>query len=191
MGHSQTHLAASHPACLVNEVEFINFVSNRLYVSVLHCSGGNPHNRIEISLMTNRKQMSKDSNSAPIILLVEEDNNTRPILRHNLINDGFHVRLALDEDDALDRVSGGHAHADLILINLVKKTPEEVLSAGRRIREHAKYDGQTPLVVLAEKYSKEQEGTDVNIAENDWITYLEEHDQLTKLLRRLVQHLTA
>jgi len=135
--------------------------------------------------------MNNDSNGRPIILLIEEDDDTRPILKHNLINDGFHVRLALDEDDALDRVVGKNLHVDLILINLIKKTPEEVLSVGRRIREHAKFENQTPLVVLAEKYSKEQEGTDVNIAENDWITYLEEHDQLTKLLRHLLPPLTA
>jgi DNA-binding response OmpR family regulator len=135
--------------------------------------------------------MNNASNAAPIILLVEEDDDTRPILKHNLINDGFHVRLALDEEDALDRVGGENLHADLILINLIKKSPEEVLSVGRRIREHAKFDGPTPLVVLADKYSKEQEGTDVNIAGNDWITYLEEHDQLTKLLRYLLQPLIA
>jgi DNA-binding response OmpR family regulator len=135
--------------------------------------------------------MSKAVSTVPIILLIEEDDDTRPILKHNLINDGFRVLLALDEDDALDRVGGERLQADLILINLVKKTPEEVLSAGRRIREHAKYDGKTPLVVMAEKYTKEQEGTDVHVAGNDWITYLEEHDQLTDLLRSLVPHLPA
>lgn len=135
------------------------------------------------------KQMREVSKAVPIILLIEEDNDTRPILRHNLINDGFRIRLALDEEDALDRV-GEQLHVDLILINLLKKSPEEVLSAGRRIREHAKYDNRTPLVVLAEKYTPEQEGTDVNVAGNDWITYLEEHDQLTNLLRRLLQPLS-
>ena len=134
--------------------------------------------------------MSRDHNAAPIILLIEEDDHTRPILRQNLINDGFHIRLALDEEDALDRVGGNNLQADLILINLIGKTPEEVLTIGRRIREHAKYDGQMPLVVMAEKYSKEQEGTDVNVAGNDWITYLEEHDQLANLLQRLLQPLT-
>jgi DNA-binding response OmpR family regulator len=135
--------------------------------------------------------MSNEKSVAPVILLVEEDYHTRPILRHNLINDGFHVRLALDEDDALDRVGGNNLHADLILINLVKKSPEKVLTIGRRIREHARYDGQTPLVVMAERYSEEQEGTDVNVAGNDWITYLEDHDQLVKLLRHLLHPLTA
>lgn len=57
---------------------------------------------------------------------------------------------------------------------------------GRRIREHAKYDGHTPLVVMAEKFGAEVEGTEVNVGGNDWILYLgEEPDQLKRLLARL------
>src|SRR3982751_4219875 len=96
-----------------------------------------------------------------IILLIEEDDQTRPILKHNLVREGFRVIVALDEEDALGRVDGGHLHADLILINLVKKSPEEVLSTGRRIREGAKYNSRTPLVVMPEKYGSDVEGTDV------------------------------
>jgi CheY-like chemotaxis protein len=94
--------------------------------------------------------------------------------------------LALDEEDALDRVGGERTHADLVLIDLVNKSPDEVLSIGRRIRRHAKYDGHTPLVVLAEKYGADVEGTDVNASGNDWITYPEDHYQLKNLLTRLL-----
>jgi CheY-like chemotaxis protein len=107
-------------------------------------------------------------------------------LKGNLQTYGYRLLLALDEEDALDRLGGGGAEADLVLINLVRKAPEAALAAGRRIREHAKYDGHTPLVVMAEKYGKELEGTDVNIGGNDWITYPEDHDQLRKLLARLL-----
>jgi CheY-like chemotaxis protein len=124
------------------------------------------------------------------ILLVEEDDETRPVLRANLQTDGYRVLPALDEEDALDRVSGGGAAADLVLINLVGKAPEAGLAAGRRIRAHAKYDGHTPLVVIAEKYGKGLEGTDVNVGGNDWITYPEDHDQLRNLLARLLDHPT-
>jgi CheY-like chemotaxis protein len=122
------------------------------------------------------------------ILLVEEDDETRPVLRANLQTDGYRLLLALDEEDALDRVDGGGggAQADLVLINLVGVAPEAALAAGRRIRAHAKYDGRTPLVVMAEKYGKDLEGTDVNVSGNDWITYLEDHDQLRNLLARLL-----
>jgi DNA-binding response OmpR family regulator len=119
------------------------------------------------------------------IFLVEEDDDTRPLLKEGLQREGYRVLVALDEEDAFERVSGGGVHADLVLIDLVGKSTEEVLSVGRRIREHAKYDGHTPLVVMAEKYGKDLEGTDVNVEGNDWITYLEEHDQLRNLLARL------
>ena len=111
------------------------------------------------------------------IFLIEEDDDTRPILKKNLQLDGYRVLLALDEEDACGRVGGGGSHADLVLINLVGRSAEEVLSAGRRIREHGEYDGRTPLVVMAEKYGAELEGTDVNVGGNDWITYPEDHEQ--------------
>jgi DNA-binding response OmpR family regulator len=120
------------------------------------------------------------------ILLIEEDDDTRPILKQNLQRHGYHILLALNEEDALERVGEGITRADLVLIDLVGKTTDEVLTIGRHIREHAKYDGHTPLVVMAEKYGTEVEGTDVNVSDNDWVTYLEDHDQLKNLLARLM-----
>ena len=111
---------------------------------------------------------------------------TRPVLKANLQTCGYRVLLALDEEDAFDRVGGGGAEADLVLINLVGKAPEAALAAGRRIRAHARYDERTPLVVMAEKYGKDLEGTDVNVGGNDWITYPEDHDQLRNLVARLL-----
>lgn len=129
--------------------------------------------------------MTKSENERATIFLVEEDDDTRPILKQNLQRYGYRVLMALDEEDALERVGGGHVHADLVLVNLVGKTPDEALEIGRRIRTQAKYDGQTPLVLMAENYGKDVEGTDVNVGGNDWITYLEEPDQLKNLLSRL------
>ncbi len=120
------------------------------------------------------------------ILLVEEDDETRRVLKANLEAEGYRVLSALDEEDACDRVGGGGAEADLVLVNLVGKAPEAGLAAGRRIRAHAGYDGLTPLVVMAEKYGEDVEGTDVNVGGNDWITYPEDHDQLRNLLARLL-----
>ncbi|HEY0322320.1 MAG TPA: hypothetical protein VGC66_15275 [Pyrinomonadaceae bacterium] len=131
--------------------------------------------------------MRHSSNEQPTILLIEEDDETRPILRHNLIRDGYLVLLALDEEDAISRVSGGRVNADLILINLIGKPTEVVLNIGRRIREHAELAGLTPLAVMAEKYGKDVEGTNVNVGGNDWIFYLgEDPDQLKNLLHQLL-----
>ena len=58
---------------------------------------------------------------------------------------------------------------------------------GRRIREQAKFDGNTPLIMMAWKYGKDLEGTDENAGGNDWIFYLgEEPEQLPNLLHRLI-----
>jgi hypothetical protein len=62
--------------------------------------------------------------------------------------------------------------ADLVLVNLVGKTAEEVLTVGRHVREHAEFDGHTPLVVMPEKYGKDVEGTEANVEGNDWVFYL-------------------
>lgn len=135
--------------------------------------------------------MGTGEESRRTILLVEEDDDTRLILKHNLQAEGYRVVVALDEEDALERVEGGHVQADLILLNLVGKSPAEALEAGRRIRERAKYDGHTPLVVLAEEYGPELEGTDVNAGDNDWVTYPEDHDQMRSLLSRLLDKLST
>lgn len=130
--------------------------------------------------------MSNELGSRPTIFLVEEDDDARPVLRQNLANYGYRVMLTVDEENALERVGdGGVTRADLFLVNLVGRMPEEVLRIGRRIREHGKYDGNTPLVVMAEKYGADLEGTDARVGDNDWVTYLGEPDQLKNLLRRL------
>ncbi|MDT5061442.1 MAG: hypothetical protein QOH63_1901 [Acidobacteriota bacterium] len=127
-----------------------------------------------------------ESNDRPTIFLIEEDDDTRPLMKQNLERLGYQVLLALDEEDAMQRVGGGQIDVDLVLINLVGKTANEVLEIGKRICKHAKFDGHTPLVIVAEKYGKDVEGTNVNVGENDWITYLEDPDQLQNLLARLL-----
>jgi DNA-binding response OmpR family regulator len=131
--------------------------------------------------------MDNELGNQSTIFLVEEDDETRKLLVKNLRGAGYRVIVAIDEEDALERLGDGHIHADLVLVNLVGKTADEALSVGRRVRKHAKYDGNTPLVVMPEKYSKDVEGTNVNVEGNDWIHYLgEEPDQLKNLLASLI-----
>jgi DNA-binding response OmpR family regulator len=130
--------------------------------------------------------MNNGRKKQPTIFLIEEDEQTRGPLVSNLRRYGYRVVVAVDEEDALDRVGGGGVAADLVLVNLVGKTAGGVLGVGRRVREHAKYDGHTPLVVMPEKYGKELEDTEVNVGGNDWVFhYGEEPDRLRGLLARL------
>jgi DNA-binding response OmpR family regulator len=131
--------------------------------------------------------MCAKQSKQPTIFLIEEDDVTRRPLVNNLRNYGYRVIVAVDEEDALERVGGGGVEADLVLVNLVGKAAGEILSLGRRVRESARYDGHTPLVVMPEKYGKDVEGTNVNVEGNDWILYLgEEPDQLRNLLARIL-----
>ena len=134
--------------------------------------------------------MSEETNppkeSRPTIFLVEEDGDVRPSLTNNLRQLGYRLLVAADLEDALEWMSGdGIIHADLVLINLVGKLPEEALSIGQRLRNHAKYDGHTPLIVMPEVVTEELSGTDVNVSGHDWICYYDEPQQLQSLLRRL------
>jgi DNA-binding response OmpR family regulator len=130
--------------------------------------------------------MSSEQGKQPTIFLIEEDDETRKPLVQNLRSEGYRVMVTLDEEGALELVSSRQVKADLVLVNLVRKPLDELLRVGRRVREHAKYDGDIPLVVMPEKYDKDVEGTDVNVEGNDWIHYLgEDLDQLQNLLARL------
>jgi DNA-binding response OmpR family regulator len=120
------------------------------------------------------------------IFFIEPDDDTRRLLKQGLRASGYKVLVAEDVEDALDSAEYGLARADLILLGPVGKSTEEALDIGRRLRGHAGHNGDTPLVVMAEKYGKDMEGTDVNAGGNDWIFYLgEDPTQLRDTLARL------
>ena len=84
------------------------------------------------------------------ILLIEEDDDARPIIRQNLRRAGHELLVAVDEASARDWREAGGARADLILVNLVGKTTGEAFAAARRVKQQNALDGSTPVVVIAE-----------------------------------------
>jgi DNA-binding response OmpR family regulator len=128
--------------------------------------------------------MSDGREKRQTIFLIEEDDETRRPLVSNLRGYGYRVVVAVDVGEALEIV--GDVKADLMLVNLVGKTAEEVLAVGRRVRQHSAYNGRTSLVVMPEKYDKALEDTEVNVGGSEWVFYLgEEPDRLRDLLARL------
>ena len=121
----------------------------------------------------------------PTILYVEDDDDTRPVMKQLLNRSGYHVILSINEEDALERSGDGCVAADLILIDFGWPTAD-VLAAGRHIREHAVMRDDVPIVVIAFKYEAEMDGQDINVGGNDWVTYLEDGEQLKRLLARLL-----
>jgi hypothetical protein len=51
--------------------------------------------------------MNEKENTASAILLIEQDDETRPLLVRNLSNAGYQVIVALDEEGAIERTIGG------------------------------------------------------------------------------------
>ena len=130
--------------------------------------------------------MRETTNTTPTIFLVEEDNNARSSLTKSLRGRGYRLLVAADVQDAFEWMSGTtYIHADLLLINLVGKPTEEVLTIARRLREHSKYNGHTPIVVMPERIPENLQGTDEKVNDLEWVCHYEDIDQLMRLLARL------
>jgi DNA-binding response OmpR family regulator len=129
--------------------------------------------------------MNEKKDTPPTILMIELDDDTRPLLKQNLYNWGYGVLVALEEKDAIAMARGGRDHPDLILLNQVKLPIDEFINMGRRIREGAELLSSTPIVVMAERYGEDMEGKDIKVGENEYVTYLEDGEQLMNLLYRL------
>ena len=131
--------------------------------------------------------MHEDKNSRSTIFLVEEDNNARLPVTRRLRECGYRLLVAASLEDAFEWTNGTtYIHADLVLVDLLRKPPEEALSIGRHLREHCKYDENTPVVVLPEKMPEDLEGTNQKVTEREWICYFADTDQLLRLLARLL-----
>ena len=121
----------------------------------------------------------------PTILLVEEDEEVRPVLSQNLRNQGYHVVVALNEADAIERTKGGSFCPDLILLNQVGRSIQEYAVMGQRICKSTGIGNHTPIIVMAEQYGADMEGKDVQVDDTEYVTYLEDGQQLMNLLHRL------
>lgn len=129
--------------------------------------------------------MSEKKDEPPTILMMELDDDTRPLLKLNLSNWGYRVISALQEEDAIALARGVRDRPDLILLNQVDLPIDEVINMGRRIRQGAELSSSTPIVVMAEQYGEDMEGKDVKVGESEYVTYLEDGEQLMNLLHRL------
>lgn len=136
------------------------------------------------------EQMKQTKDMSPTILLVERDDDTRPILKKNLHNWGYHVLVAIEEEEAIALARGGRERPSLILLNQVQLSVDEFLNMGRRICESAELPKNTPVVVTAEQYGEDMEGKDVRVGDSHYISYLEDGKQLINLLHRLCPILT-
>lgn len=118
----------------------------------------------------------------PIILVVEDVQETRDGIEELLKVDGYRVVTARDESDAIETAQ--RHRPDLILVSL-SGSPSDVLGSGRRIREIAAAGDDVPVVIFRfdEIPAGAEAGKNVHIAQPD------NFNQLRGLLSRLLQRI--
>lgn len=131
------------------------------------------------------KNMNQPPMISPCIFVVEPDNEVRPLLKHNLQNWGYQVIMALDKADALQRAKGGCERFGLILLNQDGRSIDETIAIGWQIRQSTELDSRAPIIIMAERYGVELEGQNIQVGENEYVTYLEDGQQLKNLLAQL------
>jgi response regulator RpfG family c-di-GMP phosphodiesterase len=131
--------------------------------------------------------MHEDINSRRTIFLIEEDNYARRSLTARLRQYGYRLLVCAEAEDAFEWTSGAaDIHANLLLVNLVGKCPEDALDVGRKLRDRFKHNGHIPIVVMPDKVPANLEGTEENVNDREWICYYEDLAQLEHLLARLL-----
>ena len=126
--------------------------------------------------------MDNENGLNPMILVVEDDPETRDGIEKLLKVDGYRVVLARDESDGIK--SAQRQRPDLILVSLAG-LPLEVLDSGRRIRDSAAAGNDVPVVIFC--FDEIPEGTQISIGKNVHITQPDNFNQLRGLISRLLR----
>lgn len=128
--------------------------------------------------------MDKKNDMNPIILVVEDVQETREGIEKLLLVDGYRIALARDEQDGIE--TARRQRPDLILVSLAG-IPREVILSARRIRESAAIGEDVPVVVFC--IDDIAQGDEVAIGENVHLTRPDNFNQLRSLLARLLRRI--
>ena len=128
--------------------------------------------------------MTSNQERRSVILVVEDVEETRKGIKGLLVASGYRVSTAGDEEESLLKV--GLQRPDLILISL-GLSPTRVVATARRIRERAGLGEEIPVVVFCP--TSLDEGPEVRVGYNVYMTNPDNFDQLRALLSRLLRKL--
>ena len=117
---------------------------------------------------------------AALILVVEDVHEISDSIEKLLKTDGYRVTLARDEPDAIESVR--LRRPDLILMSWTGSSGE-VLTTVHRLREQVAVGNQIPVVFWVEDID---EGEEIVVEENVYLTRPDSFNQLRGLLARLL-----
>ena len=126
--------------------------------------------------------MTSNLERRSIILVVEDLEETRSGIRRLLTASGYQVSTAGDEEEAV--LKARIQRPDLLLISLgLSTTP--VVATARRMRERAGLDEEVLVVVFCAPGL--EEGAEVAVGNNIYLTRPDNFNQLRALVKRLLR----
>lgn len=128
----------------------------------------------------NVSSFRRRAEQAAVILVVNDVEETRDSTEKLLIADGYRVDQARNEDDAVSRIN--RRRPDLILVSLAG-SPVDVIVSVARIRERAGLNKDVPVVIFCLPI---EDGTEVAIGSNVYVSWPDNFDQLRTFLRHLL-----
>jgi two-component system OmpR family response regulator len=129
--------------------------------------------------------MGRDTNTGATILLVDDVDEYRNMIRRALELKGYRVRTAYDELDAVERAQC--VRPDMILLEMGRMPPLQTLDMGCRIRADAKVGNEVKVVVYADREDETiHEGGEVSLGPNEYVILPEDSEQLNGFLGRLL-----
>jgi len=128
--------------------------------------------------------MLTENQTHPLILVVEDVEETRDGIEELLKADGYRVDPARDEEDAVGRAR--RERPSLILVSLAGPETDVIATAGR-VRRRADLSEDVPIVIFC--VSTVAEGAEVEIGNNIHLTRPDNFDQLRLFLHRLLHPL--
>src|SRR3982750_534730 len=113
-----------------------------------------------------RRAMGAKTGGSATILLVDDLDECRALMKRGLERSGYCVKTAYDEQDAIERASC--VRPDLILLEMGRMPPLQTLDMGCRIRADAKAGDGVKIVVYADRADETvNEGGEVSMGPNE------------------------
>jgi two-component system OmpR family response regulator len=129
--------------------------------------------------------MGRDTNTVATILLVDDVDEYRVMIKRGLESKGYCVKTAYDELDAVERAQC--VRPDMILLEMGRMPTLHTLDMGRRIRSDARVGDEVMVVVYADRVDETvSEGGEVRVGPNEYVILPEDGKQLDGFLGRLL-----
>ncbi|HEV7860016.1 MAG TPA: hypothetical protein VGO91_15465 [Pyrinomonadaceae bacterium] len=129
--------------------------------------------------------MGRDKKDVATILLVDDIDEYRVMIKRGLETRGYCVKTASDEADAVERARC--VRPDMILLEMGRRPTLQTLDMGRRIRSDARVGDEVMVVVYADRVDEAiSEGGEVRLGPHEYIILPEDGAQLDGFLGRLL-----